>query len=85
MAKVKIQITVEDELLRRVDEFADEHYTSRSGAFALAADQMVSADEMKKVIKRVSLAMESMAKGKELTEDQQADLEKFRALSSLWV
>lgn len=85
MAKVKIQITVEEELLSRVDEYADEHYTSRSGAFALAADQLVSADEMKKVVKRVSLAMEGMAKGKELTKDQQEDLERFRVLSALWV
>lgn len=84
MAKVKIQITVEDELLNRVDEYADEHYTSRSGAFALAADQLVSTDEMKKAIKRVTNAMESMAKGKELTEEQQADLETFRVLSRLW-
>lgn len=85
MAKVKIQITVDDELLSRVDEYADEHYTSRSGAFSQAVDRMVNEDEMRKVLKRVTNAMEGMAKGQELTEEQQADLDKFRILSSLWV
>ena len=84
MAKTKIQISVEEDLLKRVDDYADEHYTSRSGVFALGADQLISADEMKKVIKRVTQAMETMAQGQTLTKEQQEDLERFRAISYMW-
>ena len=30
--KKRINITLEDEVIKRVDRYADEHYTSRSGA-----------------------------------------------------
>ncbi|MBO4395974.1 MAG: type II toxin-antitoxin system HicB family antitoxin [Eubacterium sp.] len=33
--KKRINITLEDEVVRRVDRFADEHYTSRSGAITM--------------------------------------------------
>ena len=33
--KKRINITLEDEVIRRVDNYADEHYTSRSGAITM--------------------------------------------------
>ena len=84
MAKVKVQITVDEELLARVDTYADDHYTTRSGVISLAVDQMLSTEELKSCIKRVTVAMESMAKGKELTEEQRGDLETFRVLSAVF-
>ncbi|MBO6107910.1 MAG: type II toxin-antitoxin system HicB family antitoxin [Eubacterium sp.] len=33
--KKRINITLEDEVIRRVDHYADEHYTSRSGAITM--------------------------------------------------
>lgn len=33
--KKRINITLEDEVVRRVDRYADEHYTSRSGAITM--------------------------------------------------
>ena len=45
--KKRINITLEDEVVRRVDRYADEHYTSRSGAITMliveATDKPVSA------------------------------------------
>ena len=43
--KKRINITLEDEVVRRVDRYADEHYTSRSGAITMliveATDRLV--------------------------------------------
>ena len=33
--KKRINITLEDEVIRRVDNYPDEHYTSRSGALTM--------------------------------------------------
>ncbi len=33
--KKRINITLEDEVIRRVDRYADDHYTSRSGAITM--------------------------------------------------
>ena len=45
--KKRINITLEDEVVRRVDRYADEHYTSRSGAITMlivdATDRLESA------------------------------------------
>lgn len=84
MAKIKVQITVDEDLLSRIDAYADEHYTTRSGVISLASDQLLSTDELKSCIKRVTVAMESMAKGKELTAEERGDLETFRVLASVF-
>ncbi len=46
LMKKRINITLEDEVVRRVDSYADEHYTSRSGAITMliveATDKPVS-------------------------------------------
>ena len=33
--KKRVNITLEDEVIQRIDHFADEHYTSRSGAITM--------------------------------------------------
>lgn len=33
--KKRVNITLEDEVIERIDHFADEHYTSRSGAITM--------------------------------------------------
>ena len=33
--KKRVNITLEDEVIERIDNFADEHYTSRSGAITM--------------------------------------------------
>ena len=47
--KKRINITLEDEVVRRVDRYADEHYTSRSGAITMliveATDKPVSGNK----------------------------------------
>ncbi len=33
--KRRVNITLEDEVIKRVDRYADQHYTSRSGAITM--------------------------------------------------
>lgn len=33
--KKRVNITLEDEVIERIDHYADEHYTSRSGAITM--------------------------------------------------
>lgn len=33
--KRRVNITLEDEVIERIDHYADEHYTSRSGAITM--------------------------------------------------
>ena len=33
--KKRVNITLEDKVIERIDQYADEHYTSRSGAITM--------------------------------------------------
>ena len=33
--KKRVNITLEDKVIQRIDQYADEHYTSRSGAITM--------------------------------------------------
>lgn len=45
--KKRINITLEDEVIRRVDRYADEHFTSRSGAITRLIVEATSTPEKK--------------------------------------
>lgn len=49
--KKRINITLEDEVIRRVDRYADEHYTSRSGAITRLIVEATPPPERPKAIR----------------------------------
>lgn len=58
---MKVNITVDDELMKKIDEYADEHYMSRSGLMSLACSQYLQQYEMMSAIKGMGLAVEKLA------------------------
>ncbi len=50
--KKRINITLEDEVVRRVDSYADEHYTSRSGAITMLIVEATDKPLSKKGVSR---------------------------------
>ena len=58
---MKVQISVDDELMKRVDTFADENYMSRSTLFTIAVTQYVNQQDVTKAIKDMAVAMKKIA------------------------
>lgn len=84
LAKVKVQITVEEELLRKVEQYADDNYISRSGVFVQGAAQIVSQAEVMALLKSMSFAMKKIADTGSVDDDTYRQLEDFqRALTFL--
>lgn len=50
--KKRINITLEDEVIRRVDRYADEHFTSRSGAITRLIVEATDTSEKKETGQR---------------------------------
>ena len=50
--KKRINITLEDEVIRRVDRYADEHFTSRSGAITRLIVEATDKPEEKSEVQR---------------------------------
>lgn len=61
MARVRIQISVDEELLAKVDQYAEDNYTSRSGVFVQGAANIVNQAAVLSAVRNISLAMRKIA------------------------
>ena len=66
---MKINISLDDELVNRIDEYADYNYMSRSGLISLACTQYLNANEMTKAIKDMSVCIRKIADNNKLDDD----------------
>lgn len=79
----KFQVSMDDELLARIEEYADRNYTTRSGAISLACNQLVMADDMRRAIRTMALAMKRIAESNEIDEQSKTDLQAFEMLAKM--
>ena len=80
---MKLQISMDDDLLARVDECADKRYMTRSGFIAQACLQVVNQDEIVRAINRVSYAVMKAAEKNEIDDETKKELEQFELMVKL--
>lgn len=80
----KFQVSMDDELLARVEDYADRNYTTRSGAISLACNQLVMADDVRRSICTMALAMKRIAESNEVDEKTKEELRTFEALANMF-
>ena len=78
---MKLGITLDDELVKRMDAFADANYMSRSGLLSLAVTQYLNAADVSHAIKEMALAMRKIADNGEIDEETRAQLEDFERVA----
>lgn len=83
MAKVKVNITLDEELLQRIESFADENYLTRSGLITLATSQYLIQAEASRAIVDLSLTMRKIAETGTISEDQLKELENFERFARM--
>ena len=83
MAKIKVNITLDEELLQRIESYADENYLTRSGLISLAASQFLLQAEASRAIVNISLAMRKIADTGCITEDEKKQLEDFERFARM--
>lgn len=79
----KVTITMNDDLLAQLDEYADNNYLTRSGAISTFVNNGLQSRQMVGDIHKVSDAMQALAAGRDLTPDDQMALDAFVALSKM--
>lgn len=70
----KIMISIDDSLLERVDNMADEMYTSRSGLLSLAVTEYLNAKQSIGILTDISLQISKIAndvKNVEIENDEE--------------
>lgn len=82
---IKVNITIDEDLMKRADNFADENYMSRSGLLSLALTQYLNQNDIVRYVRDISLAMRKIADNKDLTEDEINNLKDFENISKMLV
>jgi metal-responsive CopG/Arc/MetJ family transcriptional regulator len=82
---MKVNITLDDELLERVDEYADKTYISRSGLISLAVTQYLNTNEMILAVKDMAVSMRKIADMGKVDEKTMEELKDFERLSNMLV
>ena len=81
----KIQISIDDDLLNRLDRYADENYMSRSGLITLASTQFLNSAAVTIALMDMSLAMRKIADTGTVDHETMQQLEDFERLSRMLV
>lgn len=81
----KITISLDDDLVKRADNYADENYMSRSGLISIALTQYLNSADVTKAIKDMAFAMRKIADEGFIDDDTKRQLEDFERLSKILV
>ena len=79
----KVQISVDDELLKRIDNYSDRNYLSRSGLITLACSQYLNQAEVVTAVRDMALCMRKIADAGTVDSETQKQLEDFERLAQL--
>lgn len=79
----KINISIDDELLAKIDNLAEDNFTSRSGFISMGMNEFVKSKEIVSAIKSMSVSMAKIATMGTIDEDTQKELEMFQAICGM--
>ena len=82
---MKINISLDDELVQRIENYADANYMSRSGFISLACTQYLASADVITAVKSLSLACRKIADTGEVDEETQKKLDDYERLANLLV
>lgn len=80
---MKVQISIDDKLLERVDNWADKNYMSRSGLISYACNQFLNQAEVVLAVKDMALAMRKIADNGIVDGETLEELEDFERLCKM--
>ena len=80
---MKVGIALDDNLMKRIDDYADENYMSRSGLISLAVTQYLNSADVTRAVKDMALAMRKIADTGVIDDDTQKQLDDFERLSKM--
>lgn len=78
---MKVNVTLNDDLLAKIDSYAEENYMSRSGLISLACTDYLRGKEMCEYVKQMTIAMQQIADRGFVEPELREQLEMFLKLS----
>ena len=82
---MKVQISLDDKLMKRADTYADLNYLSRSGLISLALTNYLNTNDVVQAIQNMSLAMKKIADTGNIDGEIMQQLEDFERMSKMFL
>lgn len=80
---MRVNMTLNDELLERIDNYAKSNYMSRSSVVSFACNQFLVANELQSLMVDMKRALQKIADCGTVSEEQMKELEKFEMLCDI--
>lgn len=80
---MKVQISLDDALMGRIDNYADDNYMSRSGLISLACTQFLNQMDAFRAIKEMAVCMRKIADTGKVDHETMEQLEDMERLAKL--
>lgn len=79
----KVQISIDNDLLARIDKYANSNYMSRSGFISLVTSQYLQSADTVKAIKELTACMRRIADNGNIDSQSKKELEEFETFARL--
>ncbi len=79
----KVNITLDEDLMKRVDAYADDNYLTRSGLVSLALTQFLNQYDVCRAITDISVSMRKISENKKLSSEEIDNLRDFETLAKM--
>ena len=83
MSKVKINITIDENLLNDVDDYCDKNYLNRSALISTSLIQVINQQKIIDSLRDASIAIKKASEVGHIDDETRKTLEEFQALSRL--
>lgn len=80
----KFQVSMDDELATRLEEYADRHFMTRSGVVTMACNQLLLTEDVQRSIKTIALAMRRIADSNKIDDKSKEELREFELLAKMF-
>lgn len=82
---MKVQMSLNDELVQRLDKYSKENYLSRSAVMSIAVNQYLNSADIVSYIRDMDLAMRKIAETGKVSKEDLAQLQDFEKVAKMFI
>ena len=80
---VKVQISMQEDLLNKIDDFAKSNFMNRSAFISMVCNQYLQAKEVTEHLKDLTFSVRKIADGQEVDTETMQKIEDFERLAKV--
>lgn len=82
---MKVNLTFNDDLMKRIDDYAERNYMTRSGLISFAITQFLNGQQMISAVQDMSVCMRKIADNGQVDEETEKKLQELEIIAKVLV